>query len=120
MALQAQVDRIGRMVITFETAQTTPDAIGAPRLDSLAVALRQLTDEATAHGRVVTTEVIGSADSVGSPALNAPLRLARARAIRQRLVAAGVGPRAITTAADSTDASRRALLVVTIRPAPSR
>ena len=120
VALQAQVDRIGRMEITFETAQTTPDAIGAPRLDSLAVALRQLTDEATAHGRVVTTEVIGSADSVGSPALNAPLRLARARAIRQRLVAAGVGPRAITTAADSTDASRRAQLVVTIRPAPSR
>lgn len=120
VALRATAERLSELVITFDRAQTTPDALGTPRLDTLARALRQLAADAAANGRTVSTQVFGSADSVGSPFFNAPLRLARAREIRAKLIGAGLDPRSVATGADSGSLARRARVAITIVARPER
>ncbi|MBV6521274.1 MAG: hypothetical protein MNPFHGCM_01408 [Gemmatimonadaceae bacterium] len=119
VALTTIADRLNDVVITFGPAQTSPDAVGEPRLDSLARSVRLLSRGAAINGRQVMTRVYGSADSVGTREFNAILRLARARTIRSRLVAAGLDPRTVTTAADSGRVARRASVVITVHRSPT-
>lgn len=118
VALQLQVAAINAVDLPFALGETELHAELGARLDSLARALQRVEVEGRAHGRTVTAQVRGFADSAGTPAFNTYLRLARARTIRRRLVAAGVSSRVLTATADSANAVRRTQVVVTVRPSP--
>jgi OOP family OmpA-OmpF porin len=115
VSLAARADSIGRWVFAFPTAVTWLTQEESLKADSLSLALRVLERDAAATGWKVAGQVRGAADSVGSPAANAALRVARARTIRQRLIAGGSDPASLTIGTDSSSA-RQARIMAFIVP----
>ncbi|MFN8573700.1 MAG: hypothetical protein U0132_16715 [Gemmatimonadaceae bacterium] len=116
VALQQRADSVRHVVLPFDMGSVTLAPAFDHAFDSLSTQLGRLIADATSHGIPVDVQVRGAADSVGTAAVNAGLRLGRANAIRARLMGAGIRPATLTAIADSTATARQTQIVVTIRP----
>ena len=118
VALRARADSLEARAITFGLGESVPFGSVRRMVDTMAVALRRVLDEAAAAGRVASVEVWASTDSVGTEATNAALRASRAWTLRGMLVTRGVPPAVLTINSDSALGGRQAALRVAIRPIP--
>lgn len=119
VALQGRADSLSALVLAFPFGDDTVAAASRATFDSLSTRLQALLGEASRYGLGVHVEVRGSTDSVGSADVNAPLRLARARNVRLRLIGRGLDPALLLTSPDPSTVARRAQVVVTLTPAPA-
>ena len=119
LALRARATELESISLTFPLGSATPVAGQGSRLDTLAVKLRALAQDAAGAQRLARINLIGSADSVGTEQINAALRIARGTRVLNALSARGVPASAMQASSDATDGagtSRQVRLRITFVP----
>lgn len=115
VALRAAADRAETFTVSFGLGSAIPRGEFRRVVDSMSVALRDLLRDAASVGRTVGVEIRATTDTVGTETSNAPLRIARARVVRNMLMASGVPAPVMTPSPDSTPGRRSASLRIAIR-----
>lgn len=106
IALRARATDLESFSLNFPLGSTTLVVGQDPQLNTLALQLRALVQDAAGAQQQARIDLIGSADSVGTEQTRAALRISRGTRVLNALAARGVPATAMQVLSDSADGAR--------------